>query len=249
MGRDGSTGSGKLEPVIRVAGPVGIKSRAAVGRFREMTSDEFCIGEQRCDSNIKLLRYIFSSGWNTMERRIVLVKELVIEMFTHNFPGALLDFTDVDKHSVARIDWPGENKIRHVITASAVMRPGFRTKSSEIFPVAPMLDLQAPRCRELETFADRQQHEAANTLELVSQVALRLLWSARTCPRCEQWREFATRQPLNIVGHMNAADLQALHSIHKCGRGVACKPRRRTPFIIFRQRNNAVLRWIMMDII
>src|SRR6266480_7582193 len=251
MGRDGSAGSGKLEPAIRVAGPVRIESRAPVGRFRKMTSDEFCIGigEQRCDSNIKLLRNIFSSGWNTMERRIVFVKELVIETLTHNFPGALLDFADVDKHSVAWIDWPGENKVRHVITASAVMRPGFRTKSGEIFPVAPMLDLQAPRCRELETFADRQQHEAANTLEMVSQMAPAILWSARTCPRFEQWRQFATRQFLKIVGHMNAVDLEALHRIHKCGRGVACKPRRRTPFIIFRQRNNAVSRRIMMNVI
>src|SRR5438067_2497582 len=249
MGRDGSTGSGKLEPVIRVTGPVRIESRAAVGGFRKMTSDEFCIGEQRRDSKIKLVRNIFSSGWNIMERRIVLVKELVIETLTHNFPGVLLDFADVDKHSVARIDWPVENKIRHIITASAVMRPGFRTESGEIFPVAPMLDLQAPRCRELETFADRQQHEAANTLETVSQIALRLLWSARTCPRFEQCRQFARRQFLKMVGHMNAVDLEALHRIHKCGRGVACKPRRRTPFIIFRQRNNAVLRWIMMDII
>src|SRR5437773_864573 len=249
MGRDGSTGSGKLEPVIRAAGTVRIESRAPVGRFSEMASDEFCIGEQRHDSEIKLLRNIFSSGWNTMERRIVLVKELVIETLTHNFPGALLDFADVDKHSVAWIDWPGENKVRDVITTSAVTRPGFRTKSGEIFPLAPMLDLQAPRCRELETFADRQQHEAANTLETVSQIALRLLWSARTCPRFEQWRQFATRQFLKIVGHMNTVDLKALHSIHKSGRGAACKLRGRAPFIIFRQRNNAVLRWIMMDII
>src|SRR5438045_8201337 len=92
-------------------------------------------------------------------------------MFADDFARALLDFADVDKHSVARIDWPGENKIGHVITASPVMRPGFRAKSGEIFPVAPMLDLQAPRCREIETFADRQQHEAANTLEMVSQIA------------------------------------------------------------------------------
>src|SRR5438552_17377034 len=92
-------------------------------------------------------------------------------MFADDFARALLDFADVDKHSVARSDWPCENKIRRVITASPVMRRGFRAKSGEIFPVAPMLDLQAPRCRELETFADRQQHEAANTLEMVSQTA------------------------------------------------------------------------------
>src|SRR5437773_6380641 len=92
-------------------------------------------------------------------------------MLTDDFARLLFDLTDVNKHSVARIDRPGENKVRHVITASAVTRPGFRTKSGEIFPVAPMLDLQAPRCRELETFADRQQHEAANTLEMVSQIA------------------------------------------------------------------------------
>ena len=214
-----------------------------------MASDEFCIGEQRHDSEIKLLRNIFRRRRNLPERMVILIQKFVIKMFADDFARALLDFADVDKHSVARIDWPGENKIRHVITASPVMRPGFRAKSGEIFPVAPMLDLQAPRCRELETFADRQQHEAANTLEIVPQVALRLLWSARTCPRFEQWRQFATRQFLKIVGHMNAVDLEALHRIHKCGRGVACKPRRRTPFIIFRQRNNAVLRWIMMDII
>src|SRR5438046_1101190 len=130
MGRDGSTGSGKLEPVIRVAGTVRIESRAAVGRLSEMANDDCSIGVQRYDAEIKLLRNIFSSGWNIMERRIVLVKELVIETLTHNFLGALLDFTDVDKHSVARIDWPGKNKIRHVITASPVMRPGFRTESS-----------------------------------------------------------------------------------------------------------------------
>ena len=200
MGRDSSAGSGKLEPVIRVAGTVRIESRAAVGRFSKMASDEFCIGEQRHDSEIKLLRNIFRRRRNLPERMVILIQKFVIKMFADDFARALLDFADVDKHSVARIDWPGENKIRHVITASPVMRPGFRAKSGEIFPVAPMLDLQAPRCRELETFADRQQHEAANTLEIVPQLALRLLWSARTCPRFEQWRQFATRQFLKIVG-------------------------------------------------
>src|SRR5437867_11251384 len=145
MGRDGSTGSGKLEPVIRVAGTVRIESRAAVGRFREMTSDEFCIGEQRCDSDIKLLCNIFSSGWNTMERRIVLVQELVIETLTHNFPGALLDFADVDKHSSARIHRPGKTKIRHIIATGAVLRFDLRAERNEIFAVAPMFHAQTPR--------------------------------------------------------------------------------------------------------
>src|SRR5205823_10311358 len=107
------------------------------------------------------------------------------------------------------------------------MRPGFRTKSSEIFQVAPMLDLQAPRCRELETFADRQQHEAANTLEMVSQIAPAIFWSARTCPRFQQRRYVAALQILKIVRHVNTVDLKALHSIHKSGRGAACKPRGR----------------------
>ena len=73
MGRDGSTGSGKLEPVIRVAGTVRIESRAAVGRFSEMTSDEFCIGEQRRDSEIKLLRNIFRRRRNLPERMVVFI--------------------------------------------------------------------------------------------------------------------------------------------------------------------------------
>ena len=40
-----------------------------------------------------------------------------------------------------------------------------------------------------------------------------------------------------------------LFSIHKGGRGIFCEPRGRAPFVIFRQRNNAVPRWIMMDVI
>src|SRR5437868_8449620 len=78
-------------------------------------------------------------------------------MLADDFARLLLDLTDVNEHSVARIDRPGKNKIRNVIAASAVMRPGFRTESGEIFAVAPMLYAQTPRCRKLETFADRQQ--------------------------------------------------------------------------------------------
>src|SRR6266513_4483128 len=173
MRRHGFARSRKLEPVIPFAGTVGIECRASLGRFGNMTGDKFCadIRKERRKIDMQLSRNVFNRRRSSTERGVVLIQELVIKTSAQQFPGTLLDFTDVDEHPVARVDWPGENKIRHVIAASAVIRHSFRTESGEIIPVAPMLDPQAPRCRELETFADRQQHEAANTLEMVSQIA------------------------------------------------------------------------------
>ena len=78
------------------------------------------IGEQRRNIDIELPSNIFSSGRNITERSIVLIEEFVVETLTHNFPGSLLNFADVDQHSVAWINRPGKNKIRNVIATRAV---------------------------------------------------------------------------------------------------------------------------------
>src|SRR5437762_9980932 len=98
---------------------------------------------------------------HSTERWIVLIQELVIKTSAQEFPGTLLDFTDVDEHSSARIHRPGKSKIRHVIATGAVSRFGLRAEHGEIFAVTPTWYAQTPRGRELETFADRQQHDAS----------------------------------------------------------------------------------------
>jgi hypothetical protein len=52
-----------------------------------------------------------------------------------------------------------------------------------------------------------------------------------------------------IVWHVNPIDLETLYGIHKGRRGILRKPGGRTPFVIFREWNNAVPRWVMMHII
>jgi hypothetical protein len=52
-----------------------------------------------------------------------------------------------------------------------------------------------------------------------------------------------------IVGHVDPVDLETLHGIHEGRRGIFCEPGGRTPFVFFRERNDAVLRWIIMNII
>jgi len=52
-----------------------------------------------------------------------------------------------------------------------------------------------------------------------------------------------------IIRPVNPVDFETFHSIHKSGRGVACEPGGKTPFVISRRRNNAVPRWIIMDVI
>ena len=80
----------------------------------------------------------------------------MIETLTYNFAGTLFDFADIDQHSVAWINGPGKNKIRNVIATRAMTSIGFRTENRQIFGVAPTVNVQTPRCRELDTFADRQ---------------------------------------------------------------------------------------------
>ncbi|HMH04223.1 MAG TPA: hypothetical protein VK556_08495, partial [Candidatus Udaeobacter sp.] len=46
-----------------------------------------------------------------------------------------------------------------------VARIRFGTKHRQIFVVAPTVDVQAAGGREFESFADGQEHEAANTLQ------------------------------------------------------------------------------------
>src|SRR5207249_4047102 len=130
MGRHGSTRGGKLQPIIRFAGTVGIESCAALGRLGNMTGDEFCaeIRKERRKIDMQLSRNVLNRRRSSTERGVVLIQELVIKTSAQQFPGTLLDFTDVDEHPVARVDWPGENKIRHVIAASAVIRHSFRTE-------------------------------------------------------------------------------------------------------------------------
>ena len=51
-----------------------------------------------------------------------------------------------------------------------------------------------------------------------------------------------------IVGHGQAVGLEAFHRRHKCRRGVARKPRRRTPFVVLGQRRHAMQRRVVMHI-
>src|SRR5437899_11479303 len=57
------------------------------------------------------------------------LEEFVVETLTDNFAGSLLDFADIDQHSVAWINGPGKNKIRNVIATRAVTSIGLRTEN------------------------------------------------------------------------------------------------------------------------
>ena len=128
-----------------------------------MTGDKFCadIRKERRKIAMQLSCDTLHRRRNCTERGVVLIQELVIKTSAQQFPGTLFDFTDVDEHSIAWIDRSGKNKIRDVIAAGAVARVGLRTEGSQVFPVTPTANAQTPRCRELETFADRQQHDAS----------------------------------------------------------------------------------------
>jgi hypothetical protein len=128
-----------------------------------MTNGQLCIDirEQRRNIDIELSRYVLSRRRNVTERRVILVEKFVIETLAHNFAGPLFDFTDVDEHSIAWVDRSGKNKICYVIAAGTVASIGLRAEGSQVFAVTPTTNAQTPRCRELETFADRQQHDGS----------------------------------------------------------------------------------------
>ena len=52
-----------------------------------------------------------------------------------------------------------------------------------------------------------------------------------------------------IVRYLNLVGFETLYRIYKGRWSVVREPRRRTPFVIFRQRNNAVPRRIIMNVI
>ena len=108
-----------------------------------MAHDEGCIdiGEERRNVEVELSRNIRRRRWNVAERRIVLIEKLVIETLAHNLAGSLLDFADVNQHSVALIDRSGKNKICDVIAARAVARVRFRAENRQIFGVTPTADV------------------------------------------------------------------------------------------------------------
>src|SRR5437588_4534042 len=99
MGRHGSTRGGKLQPINRFAGTVGIESCAALGRLGNMRGDEFCaeIRKERCKINMQPSCNVLNRHLNSTERGVVLIQELVIKTSAQQLPGPLLDFTDVDE--------------------------------------------------------------------------------------------------------------------------------------------------------
>src|SRR5436305_13607960 len=112
MRRHGPARSRKIEPVIRFAGAVEIKCRASLRRLGNMTGDKFC-----ADIRKKWRKIDMQLSCNTLHRRrhstergIVLIQELVIKTNAQQFSGTLLDFTDVDEHSSARIHRPGKSE-------------------------------------------------------------------------------------------------------------------------------------------
>jgi hypothetical protein len=111
-----------------------------------MAHCEACIdiGEQRRNVDVELSRNIRRRRWNVAERRIVLVEKLVIKTLADNFAGSLLDFADVNQHSVALVHRPGKNKICDVIAARAVARARFGAENRQIFGVTPTADVQTP---------------------------------------------------------------------------------------------------------
>src|SRR5215831_8784405 len=82
----------------------------------------------------------------------------MIKPVSKNSPGALLDFADVDQHARGRIDGPSENEIRNVVSAAAIPGVCLRAEHSQVFLLAPILDMQPPRGREFQAFADCEEH-------------------------------------------------------------------------------------------
>jgi len=112
-----------------------------------MTGDKFCVDirKERRKIDMQLSCDTLHRRRNSTERGIVLIQELVIKTSAQEFPGTLLDFTDVDEHSSARIHRPGKDKIRHVIATGAVSRFGLRAEHGKIFAVTPTRYAQTPR--------------------------------------------------------------------------------------------------------
>src|ERR1700722_4944840 len=110
-----------------------------------MTRDQFGIDvrKTRRYHSEKLPRDVFSRRRKITKRRIVFIQELVIELFVDDFARTFLDFTNVDQHSGDGIDPAAENEIRDVIATRAVMGCRFRTKCSQVFPLAPFWNEQS----------------------------------------------------------------------------------------------------------
>src|SRR5438876_8633784 len=98
MRRYCSAGRREFKPVIRFASARGIMSRTPFRRLPQVTTAQFCLDvrEHRRHIYVELPRNVLGSRRNIAKSRIILVKELVIEAFAHDFTGPLFYFADVN---------------------------------------------------------------------------------------------------------------------------------------------------------
>jgi hypothetical protein len=54
---------------------------------------------------------------------------------------------------------------------------------------------------------------------------------------------------LEIIRHLDAVDFKTFHSVYECRRCIALEPRGRAPPVILRQWDDAMPRWIMMNVV
>jgi hypothetical protein len=125
-----------------------------------VTNAEFCfdIGKQRRDFGIELPSNVRRGRLNLAKRWIILVQKLVIKPVAKNPSRSPLNFADVDQHARGWIDGPSENKICDVVSAAAIPRVCLRAEHSLVFLLAPIFDVQPPRGREFQAFADGEEH-------------------------------------------------------------------------------------------
>src|SRR5947209_6008734 len=138
-GRHGLACRRKAGPVIRVADPAGVKSRAAVGRLDEMDRDKLGIdaGKERGNIAEQLSGDVLRAGRCFTEIRIVFVQELMIEPIVNNPAGPPFDLTDVDQHSGNRVDPATENEKNDVVASGAVSGASFLAKCGDVLGLAP----------------------------------------------------------------------------------------------------------------
>src|SRR5437773_9189763 len=99
---------------------------------------------------------------------VLFVQKLVIELFCNNMARPVFDFADVYQHAGRWIHRTGENKIRDVISPGTVASARFRPECDQVFALRPIAPEQSARGRKFEPLADGQEHDSANTLEMIS---------------------------------------------------------------------------------
>src|SRR5438477_10782532 len=132
--RHSATSVRELEPVVAVAGAIGIHSCATPRGLPQMDGDQpgAHVGKHGRDRFLKTRSDVFNRWRNSTERLVIFVEKLVIELFVYNAAGAFFDFADVDQHTGLGIDLARKYKIGNIVASAAMPSAAFRAKRDQV---------------------------------------------------------------------------------------------------------------------